>query len=442
MTLKLHRHNGSPVSSGGQMGRAVALLICGDAQTAGELASELCGVGLQARACPPDNAARALDKEPADAIVALETLPAGVCARVRAVVSMAGPFEGSGAVLAPRAHPIQIAARVRSLLRLAVLEEAARERLNDLGNAGHVLPANEYKAGPVAVLYAGPPDPVFLRLKHALDSAGTELVAAFSTFNAFDYLHERAFDAVVLNTRPKPDIAHTVCSAMRRNTRLYHTPTVLISHEEIYAAADEAFARGASDILPASLEDGELAERISTLAHERRRRRLSKGLLESCRVSAVLDGETDLFNAAFGERHLTSLIGMAGRRALPLSLIALRLETPFDRSHGSSHSTSALNQFASMLRHYVRAEDLAVRLTGSTFYLALPGTSAADAQIVAARVAAIAECTAYESADPHAPFRVTLRHQAAEARAGDTAAGLIARAFDAIAAPRSAMAAV
>lgn len=442
MTLKLHRHNGGPVSPGGQMGRAVTLLVCGDAQAAGELASDLCGLGLAARPCPVSHLARALDDEPADAIITLEALPPDLSARVRAVISLAGPFDGAGAAVTPPAHPIQIAARVRSLLRLGVLEEAARLRLSDLGDAGHVLPVSEYKGGPVSVLYAGPPDPFYLRLKHALDGAGTELTAAFSTFNAFDYLHERAFDAVVLNTRPKPDIAHTVCSAMRRNTRLYHTPTVLVSHEDVYAAADEAFARGASDILSAALEPDALAERINTLAHERRRRRLSKGLLESCRVSAVLDGETDLFNAAFGERHLASLIGMAGRHALPLSLIALRLETPFDRSHGSSHSTSALNQFASMLRHCVRAEDVAVRLTGSTFYLALPGTSAADAQIVAARVAAIAECTAYESADPHAPFRVTLRHQAAEAQAGDTVAGLIARAFDAIAAPRSAMAAV
>ncbi|MGY6533506.1 diguanylate cyclase domain-containing protein [Glycocaulis sp.] len=424
------------------MGRAVTLLVCGDAQAAGELASDLCGLGLAARPCPVSHLARALDDEPADAIIALEALPPDLSARVRAVLSLAGPFDGAGVAVTAPAHPIQIAARVRSLLRLGVLEEAARLRLSDLGDAGHVLPAGEYKGGPISVLYAGPPDPFYLRLKHALDGAGTELTAAFSTFNAFDYLHEYAFDAVVLNTRPKPDIAHTVCSAMRRNTRLYHTPTVLVSHEDVYAAADEAFARGASDILSAALEPGALAERINTLAHERRRRRVSKGLLESCRVSAVLDSETDLFNDAFGKRHLASLIALASQRGLPLSVIALRVETPVERSGGGSHASSALNQFASMLRHCVRAEDLAVRVSNSTFYLALPGTGVADAQVVASRVAAIAECTAYEGADPNAPFRVVLRHDAVEARRGDTAPALVARAFDAIPERLSAMAAV
>ncbi len=442
MTLKLHRHNASPVRSGGLMGRAVTLLVCGDAKAAGEIASELCGLGLAARPCTLNGLTQALDSEPTDAIITLEPLAVDQCARVRAVISLAGPFDGAGTVVMKPAHPIQLAARVRALLRLGVLEETAQARLKDLGETGHVLPATERKTGQLSVLYAGPPDPVFLRLKHALDAAGTELIAAFSTFNAFDYLHERAFDAVVLNTRPKPDIAHTVCSAMRRNTRLYHTPTVLISHEDVYRAADEAFARGASDILPASLAGDELAERINMLALERRRRRLSKSLLESCRVSGVLDSETDLFSEAFGHRHLSSLIALARKRTLPVSLVALTVELPHGSQAVGGHATSALNQFASMLRHCVRAEDLAVRLSGSTFYLALPGTAAADAGVVAARVAAIAECTAYEGADPHEPFRVVLHHGVTETHGKDTASALIARAFETISGRQGAVAAV
>ena len=240
----------------------------------------------------------------------------------------------------------------------------------------------------------------------------------------------RRFDAVVLNTRPKPDIAHTVCSAMRRNTRLYHTPTVLLSHDEVYRAADEAFARGASDILPASLEADELAERILALAQERRRRRLSKGLLESCRVSAVLDSETDLFSDSFGLRHLSSLVQLTHARNLPLSVIGLKVSVPGAAGPADGrHASGALNQFASMLRHCVRAEDLAVRVSADTFYLALPGTTAHDAQVVAARVAAIAECTAYEGADPQMPFRIVLRHDVTDAAAGDRAQTLVARAF-------------
>lgn len=425
------------------MGRAITLLVCGDAGPAGELAGELCALGFSARPAGIANIAAATRPEAVDAIVTMAPLPPGETGNARAVVSLAGAFEGADAVIVPPAHPIQIAARLRSLLRLRVLEETARLRLSDLGDAGHLLHKTEHSGGSVGVLYAGPPDPAYLRLEHALERTGAQVIAAFSTFNAFDYLHERAFDAVVLNTRPKPDVAHTVCSAMRRNTRLYHTPTVLLSHDEIYPAADEAFARGASDILPASLAPDELAERILALAQERRRRRLSKGLLESCRVSAVLDSETDLFSDAFGQRHLSSLVQASTGTAQPLSVIALTASVPGNAGPAEGrHASAALNQFASMLRHCVRAEDLAVRVSANAFYLALPGTSASDAAVVAARVAAIAECTAYEGADPNTPFRVLIRHEVAEAGPGDRGQSLVARAFSALRPERTSVAAV
>lgn len=425
------------------MGRAVTLLICGNAEAAGELAGELCALGFSARPVNAHGAAAALQSEPVDAIVALEPLDSATDLRARAIISLAGAFDGAHAVIVPPAHPIQIAARLRSLLRLGVLEETARQRLADLGDAGHLLHKSEQKNGPISVLYAGPPDPAYLRLEHALERAKAQVVAAFSTFNAFDYLHERAFDAVVLNTRPKPDVAHTVCSAMRRNTRLYHTPTVLLSHDEVYRAADEAFARGASDILPASLDADDLAERILALAQERRRRRLSKGLLESCRVSAVLDSETDLFNESFGHRHLSSLVNLAQTQGLPLAVIGLKASVPGVAGPAEGrHACGALNQFASMLRHCVRAEDLAVRLSANTFYLALPGTSALDAQVVAARVAAIAECTAYEGEDPQTPFRIVLRHEVTDAGSGDKAQSLIARALSGLHQERASVVAV
>ena len=47
----------------------------------------------------------------------------------------------------------------------------------------------------------------------------------------------------------------------------------------------------------------------------------------------------------------------------------------------------------------------------------------------ASRVAAIAECTAYEGVDPLSPFRVEVRHAVEEWRAGESADALRERAF-------------
>lgn len=340
------------------------------------------------------------------------------------------PVEGADAVIRPPAHPIQVAARLRALLRLNVLETAARSRARDVRCAGGEPSPVRPVASDQSVLYVGQPDPQFLRLRHALNGRGAEVIAAFSTFSAFDYLHERAFDAVVLNAEPERETAHTVCSAMRRNTRLYHTPALILARGEVYAEADEAFARGASDILDAAAPCDVLCERIMGLASERRRRRDAKTLLEACRISSLVDSSTDLFGDAFGRTHLETLLSDGQRQNAPLSVVALEALTPPDAGPSTGPCAhSALTQFASMLRHCVRAEDLAVRADESRFYLVLPSTEVEQADVVAARVAAIAECTAYESEDPLNPFRMMIRHQVRQSVAGDTADSLLARAF-------------
>jgi len=406
------------------MGRAYSILVIAEGDAAIEAAAGLRSMGFNVTMAGPDSAAQSHAFE---AVVSFSPVRASdIADRIHLAVG-AHAASGAGARLQAGAHPIQIAARLRALIRLSVLEDAARLRAEDARAAGAAPTAMPNASDGGGVLFVGAPCPGFLRLEHALRGANVETVAAFSTFTAFDYLHERPFDAVVLNAEPDPDLAHTVCSAMRRNTRLYHTPAVLLTRSDSYGGADEAFARGASDLVSARADDQDMRTRITALAAERRRRRRAKTLLEACRAPAFLDTHSDLFESAFGERHLNSLLTRAHHRGQALALVGLTAEAPSDC--GPVHATSALNQFAAMLRHCVRAEDLAVRQGPGQFWLALPNTRAEDAQLVAARVAAIAECTAYEGRDPLRPFRLDVRSQVCEPPAGADADAALALAF-------------
>ncbi|HCR65726.1 MAG TPA: hypothetical protein DIW38_04340, partial [Oceanicaulis sp.] len=104
--------------------------------------------------------------------------------------------------LPKNAHPIQIASRLRALSRLKVLEHTAQLRLQSALEAGYQPAPVPVNADDSTVLFVGAPGPSFMRLQFAMSKAGIQTIAAFSTFNAFDYLHERTFDAVILNTRP------------------------------------------------------------------------------------------------------------------------------------------------------------------------------------------------------------------------------------------------
>ncbi|MFW6412634.1 MAG: hypothetical protein ACOC0V_00720 [Oceanicaulis sp.] len=389
------------------MGRSVSILIAGES---GDVAAELVRLGFGVDTIAPDALTRAA-LGGVDALLSFGPVPEDASGTVlHLAVGDHGPAD---ARLRAPAHAVQIAARLRAMIRLSVLEDVARLRSVDAADAGSPPIAPAPPAERSCVLFVGAPCPAFMRLQHAMAGAKIDTVAAFSTFNAFDYLHERAFDAVVLNADPKPDLAHTVCSAMRRNTRLYHTPAILLTRGESYAHADEAFARGASDLLDADAPAAEMRERITALTGERRRRRAAKALLEACRAAPLLDQNSDLFGAEFGERHLKSLAASASVRKQTLAIIGLQASAPQDA--GEKQALSALDQFSAMLRHCVRAEDLAVRAENGSYYVALPNTTEEEARLVAARVSAIAECTAYEGRDPHRPFRLSLMTRVFEA---------------------------
>ncbi len=387
------------------MGRALSIMVVEAGDEAGaDVLTQLSALGLSVRRTTRAAFSEELAHWPVDAVVAFCDLPDGAGGLPHLAVGTRDP--AAGAFLPAPAHAVQIASRVRGLVRLSVLEDIARLRAADAQAAG--VAAGPPQLGPEesTVLFVGAPCPAFMRLQHAMAGDRVETIAAFSTFTAFDYLHERAFDAVILNTDPDPELAHTVCSAMRRNTRLYHTPAILLTRGEGYAQADEAFARGASDVLPGNAGEAEMRERITVLGVERRRRRRAKAMLEACRSASLMDARSDLFADAFGQRHCDTLLLDRARTGRRLTLVGLSAEAPADA--GPDQTASALDQFAAMLRHCVRAEDLAVRAGPDEFYLALPNTPADEARVVAERICAIAECTAYEGADPTRPFRLTL----------------------------------
>mgnify|MGYP003650789191 CR=1 FL=1 len=318
---------------------------------------------------------------------------------------------------------------VDSWIREPTMEEVAKRRTavtalyGDRGrNLDPVDPAP-------CVLYVGDASPRFMALQHILKGADAELVGAFSSYSAFDYLHERPFDAVVLNATGKRDVAFTISSAMRRNARLYHPPVLLMGVDDDPENAEEAYARGVSDIIAPGTTDEEMHGRILALAAERRRRRRAKAALEACREPRTLDIETGLFHAAFITSHLQDLIHAVSRDEISLSVLALKVVSPLSDDGADANATEkAKRQFAAMLRHLLRTEDAAARIGPDTFLAILPFTDTAGIDCVATRVAAIADCTAFESEDPLQPFRLSVLSASVELRPDEAAEALIDRA--------------
>ena len=335
-------------------------------------------------------------------------------------------------ILRPPVHPAQLEARLQAALRVALMEEEAVQRRKTMAAMSDAvqtpLPAGQGSQGPVSVLFVGAAAPQFIALKNALEQSGAEVTAAMTSFTAFDYLHDRNFDAIVLNALGENEPAFTIVAAMRRNTRLFHVPAILLVNLRTFEAVDEAYARGASDLLDSTVDEADARQRILGLARERRRHERTKAIFEGVRTNAVIDSESGLFNPQFFARHLSRMTRRAREIDRPLSLAVLRASTP--PGIAKSYRESARRQLGGMLRHLVRAEDMASRLAPGAFAVVLPGATKAMAQIAAGRIEGVIDCTAFESGDEDQPFQLEMETRVVELRARESGDHLLQRALD------------
>jgi len=323
--------------------------------------------------------------------------------------------------LAAPVHPAQVVLRLETLVRTAVAEEEFELRLESFAERGRRLEMPDPDPTPFHILAIGEPAPQFLALSNALTRSGAEVVGAFTAYTAFDYLHERPFDAVVLWAGDNSQEALSIAAGMRRNTRLYHTPALLYMRQESYVTMSEAYHRGVSDVASPETPETETAQRIIELARSYRRQVAVRRALEKARSSGLMDAATGLFTRDLFASHLSRLAHASRLRNRPLSVCVLKVADRQDIGDARKDGwlDRAIPQIGSMIGRLVRVEDTAARLGPEVFALALPATLQASAHAAGERIAAVIGCTAFEAGDGKPPFVVEFDIGVAEVSSGE-----------------------
>ncbi|WP_411288859.1 diguanylate cyclase domain-containing protein [Phenylobacterium sp.] len=339
---------------------------------------------------------------------------------------------GFDLTLAAPLHPAQAAMRLETLVRTAVSEEEFAIRQETFAARGRDLDTPELDVTPFRVLAIGEPAPQFLALSNALSRNGAQVVGAFTAFTAFDYLHERAFDAVVLWAGDNPQESLSIAAGMRRNTRLYHTPTLLYMRAESHVTTSEAYHRGISDVASPETPETDTARRVVELARAYRRQVSVRQALERARNSGLMDAATGLFTRDLFAAHLLRLAQACRVRNRPLCVCVLKVaERPeVTAARRAGWLDRAIPQIGSMISRLVRVEDTAARLGPEVFALALPATHLLSGRAAGERIAAVIGCTAFEAGDGNPPFVVEFDMGVAEVTSAENAA----RALEAAAA--------
>jgi two-component system, cell cycle response regulator PopA len=328
------------------------------------------------------------------------------------------------------AHAQQIALRIENLIRATVAEEEFALRRETLFEAGLEAAQPAEDPRPLRILSVGQPEPAFLAFNHSLHARKAEVVAAFSSYSAFDFLHDASFDSVVLWGGEDPAEALSVASGMRRNTRLYHTPIFLRLGKNARLDVNDAYMRGVNDLALPATPEGEMAERTLRLARVFRRQASVRQALEDLRTHDKMDTETGLFTRDLFAAHLARLSKASFERNRSLSVCVLKIhETPeILRARTRQALDRAMPQIGSMIARLIRAEDTAGRLAPELFALALPATNLFAARQVGERIAAVISCTAFEAGSGKTPFVVEFDIGAAQLMPGESVSDALTRA--------------
>jgi len=337
---------------------------------------------------------------------------------------------GWDAVFTRDAHPQQMVVSIEHLVRACIAEEeydTRRETFNaDLQDLDVLLQSQPA----LNILSIGRPDPEYLAITHSLRERGVEVTAALSSYSAFDYLHDKTFDAVLLWGGEQPSESLSIAAGMRRNTRLYHTPVLLRLNKLVEIDFGDAFMRGVNDIANPKARVAEITDRLVRLARTYRRQQTIRKTLESMRHSPQMDKGTGLFGRELFANHLARLSKAATERNRALSICVLKIaDTPeVARARSRKMLDKAVPQIGSMVARLVRAEDSAGRLSNDVFALALPATGVEQARNVGERISAVVSCTAFDSGQGKPPYVVEFIVGAAEIEPGEAAADALMRA--------------
>ncbi|MDC7681788.1 diguanylate cyclase [Asticcacaulis sp. BYS171W] len=337
--------------------------------------------------------------------------------------------EGWDMVYSRDAHAQQVVLGLEHMVRANVAEEEYELRRETLSALNIPVPAIDNTA-PLAILSVGQADPDFLGLSHTLRTEGADVYAAFTSYSAFDYLHDKTFDAVVLWGRESISEPLSIASGMRRNTRLYHTPVFLRLQKPIELDLGDAYLRGVNDVSAVGASEHEIADRVLRLARAHRRQTNIRKALEALNHSPHMDKGTGLFTRDLFAAHLARLSKAASERNRPLSVCLLKIsESPeITQARARKALDRAMPQIGSMISRLVRAEDTAGRLSTEVFALALPATPEGAARIVGERISAVIGCTAFEAGTGKSPFVVEFDIGVAEMLENEPVSAALTRA--------------
>ncbi len=297
----------------------------------------------------------------------------------------------------------ELVARVHALRRLATMRQELERRVETAAKFGFSTVIDAYLSdgpGALRLVAIDPSDDDLRALRGGLGGRGSIVLSG--AFDCTSVLMDGGHDAAVVFAGDDPEAALEVCEAVRRMPNLFHFPLLVVAHPGSFGDAARPYQVGASDVVQRPIDAEALHGRIVGLVRQERFRSFLQTAYREGLGLVVTDGLTGLYRYGFAHEHLAAQARDAAITQRPLSVAVLRVQGIADINRAAGYATGdhVLRQYGAMVGRLVRAEDLAARIGGATFGIAMPDTSLDAAAAVCRRIAGVIANTDVGLADP------------------------------------------
>jgi two-component system cell cycle response regulator len=302
---------------------------------------------------------------------------------------VAGLEAGADDFLTKPVNDIALITRVKSLVRLKMAADELMMRVStstEIGLDDAFDPATLGGDGGKVLLVDDSPSTserikTILSPHHTVDHEPDPQEALFRSA-------EGDYDLAIISLNLKQIDGLRLCSHLRSLDRTRLLPILVVVDPDDNVRLLRGLDIGVNDYLVRPVDRNEMLARVRTQV---RRKRFADRLRDNVQMTiemAVTDGLTGLHNRRYLERHLATLVQQAVARQKPLSVLVLDIDHFKSINDGFGHAVGddVLREFSRRVRKAVRGIDLACRMGGEEFVIAMPDTDAALAMLVGERL--------------------------------------------------------
>ena len=239
-------------------------------------------------------------------------------------------------------------------------------------------------------------------------------VTTFDTASALKDISEANVpDMFVIDSttmeNPREDLFRLVAELRSRSsTRLI--PQLIVLPADAVETAAMALDLGADDVVAAQVTSDELAIRCAVLTKRKRQQDQLRTNVRNGLKAAVTDPLTGLYNRRYATPYLQEIARQSQKTGQEFAVMMIDIDhfKLINDNYGHAAGDAVLVELANRLRENLRAIDLIARVGGEEFLVALPHSSAEQAQIAANRLCALISRKRFDVGRGMNPLHVTI----------------------------------